>query len=198
MQITIGITGASGTIYAERLAQRLFAMRDTGRVESLGIVFTRNGRDVARFERPEFSDWVARQVTAGTLVEYRNNDFFTPVASGSSRSGALVIVPCSMGMVGRIAGGISDDLISRAADVMLKENSPLHPRTLILCPRETPLSLIHLRNLTAVREAGGIVLPAMPSFYTRPRTLEEAADTVVLRILSHLGLTPSGYRGWQE
>lgn len=198
MKIAIGITGASGTLYAERLLRHLLPLRETGDVETLAVILTKNGRDVAQFERPEFLPWLATQTRTGQIAEYRNDDFFTPAASGSAGFDALVIVPCSMGMAGRIAGGISDDLISRAADVMLKENSPLHPRTLILCPRETPLSLIHLRNLASVRETGGIILPAMPSFYTRPQTLEEAADTVVLRILSQLGLTPSGYRGWQE
>ncbi len=198
MKIAIGITGASGTLYAERLLRHLLPLRETGDVETLAVILTKNGRDVAQFERPEFLPWLATLTRTGLIAEYRNDDFFTPPASGSAGFDALVIVPCSMGMAGRIAGGISDDLISRAADVMLKENSPFHPRTLILCPRETPLSLIHLRNLAAVREAGGIILPAMPSFYTRPQTLEEAADTVVQRILSQLGLTPSGYRGWQE
>ena len=198
MKIAIGITGASGTIYAERLLRHLLPLLSGGRVEAIAVIFTKNGRDVADFERPEFLPWLAGQIEAGQIVEYRNDDFFTPVASGSAGFDALAIVPCSMGMAGRIAGGISDDLISRAADVMLKENAPMHPRTLILCPRETPLSLIHLRNLTAVREAGGIILPAMLSFYTHPQTLEEAADTVVQRILSQLGLLPEGHKGWRE
>lgn len=198
MKIAIGITGASGALYAERLLRHLLPLREAGDVETLAVILTKNGRDVAQFECPEFLPWLAAQSRTGQIAEYRNDDFFTPVASGSAGFDALVIVPCSMGMAGRIAGGISDDLISRAADVMLKENSPLHPRTLILCPREMPLSLIHLRNLASVREAGGIILPAMPSFYSRPKTIEEAADTVVLRILSQLGLTPSDYRGWQE
>ena len=198
MKIAIGITGASGTIYAERLLRHLLPLLSGGRVEALAVIFTKNSRDVAEFERPEFLPWLAGQIEAGQIVEYRNDDFFTPAASGSAGFDALAIVPCSMGMAGRIAGGISDDLISRAADVMLKENAPMHPRTLILCPRETSLSLVHLRNLTAVREAGGIILPAMPSFYTHPQTLEEAADTVVQRILSQLGLLPEGHKGWRE
>lgn len=198
MKIAIGITGASGAMYAERLLRHLLPLAAAGTVETLAVIFTKNGRDVVQFERPEFLSWLAPQIEAGHIAEYRNDDFFTPVASGSAAFDALVVVPCSMGMAGRIAGGISDDLISRAADVMLKENSPAHPRTLILCPRETPLSLIHLRNLCAIREAGGTILPAMPSFYTQPQTLEEAVDTVVQRILSQLRLTPSGHRGWQE
>ncbi len=198
MKVAVGITGASGAIYAERLLRRLLDERAAGRVEQVAVVFTSNGWAVAEFERPEFLSWLAQRVAAGEAVEFRNDDFFTPVASGSAGYDALAVVPCSMGALGRIAGGVADDLLSRAADVMLKERSPMRRRTLILCPRETPLSLIHLRNLTAVCEAGGIVLPAMPSFYTQPQTLDEAVDTVVLRILSLLGLAPEGYRGWQE
>ncbi|WP_294600961.1 UbiX family flavin prenyltransferase [uncultured Rikenella sp.] len=198
MKVAVGITGASGAIYAERLLRRLLDERSAERVEQVAVVFTRNGRAVAEFERPEFLPWLSARVAAGEVTEYRNDDFFTPVASGSAGYDALVVVPCSMGAVGRIAGGLADDLIARAAAVMLKENAPLNSRTLILCPRETPLSMIHLRNLTAVSEAGGIILPAMPSFYTRPQTLDEAVDTVVQRILSLLGLLPEGYRGWQE
>lgn len=198
MKIGIGITGASGTIYAERLLDRLVALRVAGRVESVAVVFTDRGREVARLERPDFPARFEAWVRAGEVAEYRNDDFFTPAASGSARFEAWVVVPCSMGMVGRIAGGVSNDLISRAADVMLKENAPQRPRTLILCPRETPLSLVHLRNLTAVREAGGIILPAMPSFYSCPRTLDEAVDTVVERILALLDLRPANARGWQE
>lgn len=198
MKIAVGITGASGTIYAERLLQRLVALRRAEAVEALAVVFTKNGRDVARFERPEFLPWLAEHVADGRVAEYADDDYFTPLASGSAGYDALAVVPCSMGMAGRIARGVSDDLIARAADVMLKENSSLRPRQLILCPRETPLSLVHLRNLTALREAGAVVLPAVPSFYTRPATVEEAVDTVVLRILSVLGLLPHDFRGWQE
>lgn len=196
MRVGVGITGASGTIYAERLLVRLLEAGE--RVESVAVVFSRNGRAVAQHERPAFFGWLDEQVRAGRIVEYRNDDFFTPPASGSAGYDAWVVVPCSMGMAGRIAGGVSDDLLSRAADVMLKENSPRRPRTLILCPRETPLSQVHLRNLTALCEAGAIVLPAMPAFYSAPQTLEEAVDTVVERILAHLGLLPTGYAGWQE
>lgn len=198
MRVAVGITGASGTIYAERLLRRLLAERAAGRVERVAVVFTRNGREVADFERPQFRAWLAERIGAGEATEYGDDDFFTPIASGSAGYDALVVVPCSMGTAGRIAGGVSDDLIARAADVMLKEDAPQRRRTLILCPRETPLSLVHLRNLTAVSEAGGIVLPAMPAFYTRPQTLDEAVDTVVDRILALLGLAAEEYRGWQE
>lgn len=197
-KIAIAITGASGTIYAERLLQRLVALHRQGAVSSPAVIFTLQGREVAQYERPEFGEWLSAQVRSGGVIEYRNDDFFTPPASGSAGYDALVVVPCSMGMVGRLASGTSPDLVARAADVMLKENSPHAPRTLILCPRETPLSLIHLRNLTSLREAGAVILPATPSFYTHPASLEEAVDTVVVRILALLGLREANYRGWQE
>lgn len=188
MKIAVGITGASGTIYAERLLQRL-SQEQT--VEQLAVIFTRSGAEVADFERPDFRESVQANER---ITEYRNDDFFTPVASGSAGFDALLIVPCSMGMIGRIAGGISNDLVSRAADVMLKEER----KKLLLCPRETPLSLIHLRNLVQIKEAGGILVPAMPSFYEQPASVEELADTVVDRILAQLGLLPAGHKGWQE
>lgn len=197
-KIAIAITGASGTIYAEGLLRRLVALHREGALPAPTVIFTPQGREVAQYERPAFVTWLSTQVASRSAIEYRDDDFFTPPASGSAGYDALVIVPCSMGMVGRLAGGISSDLISRAADVMLKESAPHAPRSLILCPRETPLSLIHLRNLTTLREAGAVILPAMPSFYTHPTSLEEAVDTVVIRILLQLGLRPSDYQGWQE
>lgn len=163
-------------------------------MEQIAIVFTQNGEVVADFERPGFREQLNRHQKEGRIEIHANSDFFTPLASGSGGCDALIVVPCSMGMAGRIAGGISNDLISRTADVMLKEAC----RKLILCPRETPFSLIHLKNLTLIKEAGGIIVPAMPSFYNHPTTLEEAADTVVIRILGQLGLKPKGYKGWKE
>ena len=115
-----------------------------------------------------------------------------PFASGSSTYGTLIICPCSMGTVGRIAGGISNDLITRAADVMLKER-----RRLICVVRETPYNLIHLKNMTAITEAGGIICPATPSFYSNPATIEEAAYTVIHRVLQLAGVNVDGYK-WQE
>ena len=119
-------------------------------------------------------------------------DFFTPPASGSYRHNGMVIVPCSMGALGRIASGVSDDLITRAADVCLKERRPL-----ILVPRETPLNLIHLRNMVQVTEAGATVLPAMPSFYNRSTTIDELVDTVVARILQALNVPQDLVPQWQ-
>src|SRR5690606_5518831 len=123
---------------------------------------------------------------------YSKDDFMAPFASGSSSFETMIICPCSMGTIGRIAAGISNDLITRAADVMLKER-----RKLICVVRETPYNLIHLRNMMAVTEAGGIICPATPSFYSRPKNLEEAVDTVVSRVLQLSGIKMEGYR-WQE
>jgi 4-hydroxy-3-polyprenylbenzoate decarboxylase len=134
-----------------------------------------------------------RNEADGTLSRKRverfaNDDMFSSPASGSARWDAMVVVPCSMGCVGRIAAGVSNDLIARAADVMLKEG-----RTLIVVPRETPLNLIHLRNLTTLAEAGAAIMPASPSFYSRPASLEEACRTVTDRILARLGLDTPRY-----
>lgn len=123
---------------------------------------------------------------------WSKHDFMAPFASGSSSYEALIICPCSMGTVGRIAGGISNDLVTRAADVMLKER-----RKLVCVVRESPYNLIHLRNMTAVTEAGGIICPATPSFYSRPITLEDAAYTVIQRVLQLAGLSTDGYK-WGE
>lgn len=124
---------------------------------------------------------------------YDKMDFMAPFASGSAKFGTMVIVPCSMGTIGRIAHGISNDLITRAADVILKER-----RTLICVPRETPYSLVHLRNMLTVTEAGGIISPASPSFYSRPQNIEALVDTVVDRIIDLMGLQQDTYRWGEE
>lgn len=124
--------------------------------------------------------------------QYDKGDFFAPFASGSARYDAMVIVPCSMGTLGRIASGFSDDLTTRAADVMLKER-----RKLICVLRDTPLSLIHIDNMRTVTQAGGIIVPAAPSFYSRPKNFDELADTVIHRVLDLMGLAVDGYR-WGE
>ncbi|RYE22229.1 MAG: UbiX family flavin prenyltransferase, partial [Sphingobacteriales bacterium] len=120
---------------------------------------------------------------------YSKNDFNAPFASGSARFDTMVVVPCSMGTLGRIAGGISDDLISRAADVILKER-----RRLILVARDTPLNLIHIRNMETVTLSGGIICPAVPSYYSKPKTIEEVAMTVVNRVIDLIGLENESYR----
>ncbi len=123
---------------------------------------------------------------------YQKNDFFAPFASGSARFDTMVVAPCSMGTLGRIAAGTSDDLICRAADVILKER-----RRLILVARDTPLNLIHIRNMQTITEAGGIVCPAVPSFYSLPKTIEDVALTVVNRVVDLIGLEHQSYR-WNE
>ncbi|MGV3614941.1 MAG: UbiX family flavin prenyltransferase [Fimbriimonas sp.] len=183
-RLVVGVTGASGAIYAQRflrqaarhygevllvMSEQAFQVADT----ELGIRLTREDFDVAA--------WLGAPAPSVRLLKSR--DYFTPPASGSYRHDGMVIVPCSMGTAGRIAHGISDDLMTRAAEVCLKERRPL-----ILVPREMPWSVITLRNLTTLAEAGATVLPACPAWYTRPATLEELADTVVARILQQLGI----------
>jgi flavin prenyltransferase len=186
-KIVIGITGASGAPYARRLLALLGArMREKGDVE-VAVCLSATAAEVWRVEcvgdireAIEFPVWGAR-------------DYGAPFASGSAGWQAMAIVPCSMGTVGRVAHGISDTLLTRAADVMLKER-----RTLVVVPRESPLSVIHLENLTALARAGALVLPAMPAFYGRPATLEQAIDTVVGRLLDHLGLEHTLVKAWGD
>lgn len=177
-KIVIGITGASGAIYAQRLLEKLNSL---AAVETI-VVFTHNGEQVFRYE---LGDDALHTIA---FRRYDNNDFFAPFASGSSDFDTLIIVPCSMGTLAKIATGMASDLISRTADVMLKER-----RNLILVPRETPYNLIHLRNMLQIQEAGGIICPASPSFYSKPQSLSQAVDTVVDRILSLAGFTVETY-----
>jgi flavin prenyltransferase len=184
IKIAIAVTGASGSIYAKVLLDRLLLIKD--QLTEVSLVWSDNACTVWEHEL---------QNTAYTQYPFKvwgKNDFMAPFASGSAMYNALIICPCSMGTLGRIAGGISNDLITRAADVMLKER-----RKLICVVRETPYNLIHLKNMTTVTEAGGIICPATPSFYSRPSTLEEMADTVVSRVLQLAGIDVGGYR-WGE
>lgn len=177
VKIAVAVTGASGSIYAERL---LLALRDAP-VET-HLVWSPNARTVWELERGSVPEDLPFRV-------WDKRDFFAPFASGSAGFDALIVCPCSMGTLGRIAAGISDDLITRAADVMLKER-----RKLICVLRETPYNMIQIRNMATVTEAGGIICPASPSFYSKPATLEAAADTVVQRILQLAGVPFEGYR----
>ncbi len=185
-KIVVGITGASGAPYARRLLQLLAEERAAGRVE-LGVCLSSTAPEVWALE------------CGGDLREALDvpvwglRDFRAPFASGSAGWHAMAIVPCSMGTAARIAHGISDTLLTRAADVMIKER-----RSLVVVPRETPLSTIHLENLTALSRAGALVLPAMPSFYGKPETLDQAIDTVVGRILDHLGVDRTLSARWGE
>ena len=180
-KIIIAITGASGSVYAKLLLDKLFAIKNQW--SELGIVITENAKLVWETElgNKDFEKY--------TVNLYGQNDFMAPFASGSAQYNIMIVVPCSMGTLARIATGISSDLITRAADVILKER-----RKLILVPRETPYSLIHLKNMENVTLAGGIICPATPSFYSKPKTVEDAALTVVDRIIDLAGLQIDSYR----
>jgi 4-hydroxy-3-polyprenylbenzoate decarboxylase len=181
MKLVIAATGASGTIYL----QRLLAQIDCAANE-VHLVMSGHAKQVAAQEVDQL------EIPPG-VHEHADNDLNVPFVSGSARFDAMVIVPCSMATLGRIASGCSDTALLRAADVFLKER-----RKLVLIPRETPWSLIHARNIVTLLEAGAIVLPAIPSFYSRPGSVEAVADTVVWRILDQLGLpNPSAYR-WRD
>ncbi|MCX7605674.1 MAG: UbiX family flavin prenyltransferase [Bacteroidia bacterium] len=183
-RLVVAVTGASGSLYAARLLDWFRSLREKQPLE-VGVVFSENA--------PTVWEWELQQPMPRDFPCYAAKDYFAPFASGSSRYEAMVIIPCSMGTVGRIAGGISDDLITRAADVMLKER-----RRLILVPRETPLHAGHLENLLALTRLGAIVLPAMPSFYGRPSDILGLVDTVVVRVLDLLGLEVPSARWGSE
>lgn len=179
-KIVLAVTGASGTIYARQLAQALLGY---GGLRELALIYTDNGRDVATFEDETIP------LSDPRITLYDNSDLFAPPASGSADYDAMVVVPCSAGTAGRIACGVSEGLAGRAADVMLKER-----RRLILVLRETPLSTVHLRNLTTLSECGAVVLPACPSFYTHPQDIEALCLSVTQRIVSLLDIPGSRYR----
>lgn len=176
--ILLAVTGASGAIYARRVLQRLLA-----REARVGLTLSVQGEAVARAELGAADDPVALILGQSDprVVCYPREDFSGPFATGSQPWRAVVVCPCSMGTAGRIAAGVSQDLITRAADVALKER-----RRLVLVPRETPFSLIHLRNLTALAEAGAVIVPPSPGFYQAPRTLDDLVDFVVERILAQV------------
>lgn len=181
-KIAVGITGASGSIYAQRL---MHALSGQGDAVEVGVVLSKNAFDVWQWELGTTPDI--------PFKVYAADDFMAPFASGSARYQHLVIVPCSMGTLGRIASGFSDDLITRAADVMLKER-----RQLICVLRDTPYNLIHIENMRTVTLAGGIMLPASPSFYSRPADFNALADTVIHRVLDLMGLDQPSYRWGQN
>lgn len=190
--LVVGITGASGAIYAQRFLRYAASIWS-----QIYLVMSDQAVQVAQTElgvapsRSNFStvEWLGEDFPNITLLNDRN--YFTPPASGSFRHDGMVIVPCSMGTAGRIVHGISNDLLTRAADVCLKEG-----RKLIVVPREMPMNLIMLRNLTTLAEAGATVIPACPAWYTNPQSLEELADTVVARILQNLGVEQTIQKQW--
>ena len=187
MKLVVAVGGASGSIYARRLLDALAGMPRTPSADPLevGLCFSRSGAEVWRHGIGE--------VPAYPFRRYELDDFRAPFASGSAGWNAMVVIPCSTGGLARIAHGVSDDLIGRAADVMLKER-----RRLVLVVRETPLSLIHLENMLAVTRAGAVVLPAAPSFYSRPTTVEALLDTVVGRVFDQLGIANQLMPRWGE
>jgi 4-hydroxy-3-polyprenylbenzoate decarboxylase len=184
-KIVIAITGASGSIYAQTLLAKL--EKASSIIEECGIIFSSNARDIWEYELGELPGEYANKYKL-----YDKKNFNAPFASGSAGFDTMIIIPCSMGTLGRIASGVSDDLITRAADVILKER-----KKLILVTRETPLSLIHLRNMVTITEAGGVICPANPSFYSKPETVEEIVETVVNRVLSLAGINNDGFK-WGE
>ena len=180
-KVVVAITGASGSVYPSRLLSKFLQIKDQW--ASVGVVVTNNAKEVWQVEtgtafKPE-----------PTFSYFDTTDFNAPFASGSGRFDTMIIIPCSMGVLGRIATGISNDLITRAADVILKER-----RRLICVVRETPYSLVHIKNMEALTLAGGIVCPATPSYYSKPQTIEAVADTVVDRVLDLAGFDISSYR----
>ncbi|MCX7826276.1 MAG: UbiX family flavin prenyltransferase [Verrucomicrobiae bacterium] len=181
MRLVVAITGASGAIYAQRLLDNL-------RGHEVHLVLSDHAPGI-----------IASELDGGSLrlpdgVErHDNQSMCAPFVSGSARFDAMVVIPCSMGALGRIANGCSDDTITRAADVFLKER-----RKLILVPRETPYNLIHVRNMARLLEAGADIIPASPSFYSRPQTILQVVDTVVARVLDHLGIEHALAQRWMQ
>ncbi|MBZ5857164.1 UbiX family flavin prenyltransferase [Flavihumibacter profundi] len=181
-RIVIAITGASGSIYAKVLLDKLLAIPDQW--QQLAVVMTENAKTVWETELGNDS-----YTSYAGIQFFDKNDFNAPFASGSGQYNTMIIIPCSMGTMGRIAGGISNDLITRAADVVLKER-----RKLICVIRDTPYNLVHIRNMETLTLAGAVICPATPSFYSRPATIEEVAATVVDRVIDLAGLSVKTYR----
>ncbi len=180
-KIVVAITGASGSLYARQVLDKLLRIKDQW--QEVSIVMTENAKTVWKTELGE------EQYVNYPFRYFNQQDFDAPFASGSGQYDTMIIIPCSMGSLGRIAHGISSDLITRAADVILKER-----RKLICVLRDTPYSLIHIRNMEAVTLAGGIICPASPSFYSNPKTIEEVGATVVDRVLDLAGFNISTFR----
>ncbi|OIP05531.1 MAG: 3-octaprenyl-4-hydroxybenzoate carboxy-lyase [Bacteroidetes bacterium CG2_30_32_10] len=180
-KIIVGVTGASGAIYAKSLINKLQTIDN--QVDDCGIIFSENAKKVWEYELGN------KYYHQFPYKIYAPDDFFAPFASGSAKYDAMIICPCTMGTLGRISNGISNDLLTRAADVMLKEK-----KKLILVTREMPFNLIHIENLKKITLAGGIICPASPSFYSKPSTIDELIDTVIDRVLDLAGFDISTFR----
>ena len=183
-KIILAITGASGSIYTYKLLEILQNLKDPP--QEIAVIFSENAKSIWKYEIGK------KYEESKSAKVYNNNDLFVPFASGSSDYDTMIICPASMGILGRIANGTSDNLISRAADVMLKER-----RKLIIVPRETPYNLIHIKNMETLTLAGAIICPATPSFYSKPETINDLVMTVVERIISIAGFESDTYR-WME
>lgn len=184
MKLVVAITGASGSLYAQRLLQILH--EDPAGPHEVHVALSGHAREVAAAE-------VGKLAIPDGFQVHGDESMQVSFVSGSARFDAMVVIPCSMGMLGRIAHGYSDSAIARAADVFLKEK-----RLLILVPRETPWNLIQARNVVTLLEAGAEVIPAIPSFYHRPQTVLDVVDTVVARVADHLGLKHTLVKRWME
>jgi flavin prenyltransferase len=183
-KIILAVTGASGAIYAKMLMKKLMSLKEP--LKEIAVIFSDNAKAIWEFETGD------KFIAEGNAKEYSNKDYFVPFASGSSDFAMMIICPASMGIMGRIANGTSDDLIARAADVMLKER-----RKLILVPRETPYSLIHIRNMETLTLAGAIICPASPSFYSKPQNIDDMVKTVIERVISLAGFSAGRFM-WME
>lgn len=182
--VVVAITGASGSIYGQRLLGKL--VNQSEQIAEIALIVSETGEQVWKYE-------LETELPKSALIkQYPNNSFFAPTASGSAGYDAMVVVPCTAGTLGRIANGTSNDLIARSADVMLKERKPL-----VLVLRESPYNLIHIENMRTVTLAGGIIFPASPSFYSKPKDINELVDTVVNRVMEMLGFEVGGFR-WGE
>ncbi|HRD57622.1 MAG TPA: UbiX family flavin prenyltransferase [Ferruginibacter sp.] len=180
-KIVVAVTGASGSIYARQLLTKLLQAKE--QMEELSLVMSDNAQKVWQTELGSDS------YKNLPIKIFDKKDFMAPFASGSAQYSTMIIIPCSMGTLGRIAHGISDDLITRTADVMLKER-----RKLICVARETPYNLIQIKNMELLTHAGGIICPATPSFYSRPQTVEEVVATVVDRVIDLAGIKQNSFR----
>jgi len=198
MEFTVAITGASGSIYAQRT---LGHMISSGVVERINLIMSESAETVARVElgvdlrgadNARVNDWLGLPRESKLIQLQRRDNLAAKAASGSHPQEGMVIVPCSMGTLGAIANGLSTNLIQRAADVTLKER-----RRLVLVPRETPYSAIHLENMLRLTNAGALILPASPGFYHRPQNIEGLVDHFVFRILDHLGIPHAGTTRWK-
>ena len=185
MKLVVAVTGASGSIYAQRLLVEINRAKE---VTECHVVLSEHAAEVAAAELGERGLQIPKEMKV-----HGDKTMQVPFASGSAKFEAMAIVPCSMGTLGRIAHGYSDGTIARTADVFLKEK-----RKLILVPRETPWNLLQARNVVSLIEAGAVMLPAIPSFYGRPKSVEDVADTVVARVLDHLGIQNDLVKRWKE